>query len=150
MWRSFFIFFGLTVMTLIEGCASTSWIKKTPHEDGRYKYYVGRSYGAKSPTEGFEVARADAKIRAIEENFGTQIKFQTDIHETIDAAQVIARSRAISRSIHLDGFEEVERHQEEIEEDLYNTVVLYRYSKAAIGQEVYSGRVFLDNFWMIF
>jgi hypothetical protein len=119
---------------VIQGCA-TSWVKRTPHEDDHYRFYVGRSYNVKSPSDGLDAARADAKMRAIEESFGAQVKFQRDTHETIDAAQVIERSRAISRSVHLEGFEEVEVHQDEIDDDLYNTAVLFRYPKSAIRAE---------------
>lgn len=125
----------LCAALLTQGCASTAWIKRTPQQDGQYKYYVGRSYHAKSPTEALEVARADAKIRAVESNFGVQFKSQTDSHETIDAAQVIARSRAISKSVHLEAFEEVESHSEDVDDDQFNGAVLFRYSKTAINKE---------------
>lgn len=129
------LIFGLVCVALLQGCATTSWVKRTPQEDSRYKYYVGRSYNARSATDGLEAARADAKAKATEENFGAQVAFQRDTHETIDAAQVIERSRVISKSVHLEGFEEVEVHQDESDEGHFNTAILFRYPKAAIETE---------------
>ena len=117
------------------GCATTSWVRKTPQEDNQFKYYVGRSYNAAGASEGLSVARDDAKLRAIEENFGAKYKFQRDTHENIDAAQVTDRLRAISRVVHLEDFKELEVHQEEVDDDRFNTSVLYRYPKHKIAEE---------------
>lgn len=124
--------FGLTMV----GCA-TSWVKKTPKDDDRYKYYVGRSYNNRSVNEGLNIARSDAKLRAIEENFGAHYKFQRDTHENINAAQVIDRLRAISKTVHLEEFEELEIHQEEVDDDRFNSAVLFRYPKQRISEEKY-------------
>lgn len=119
----------------LQGCGSTSWIRQRPSDDDRFRYYVGRAFSAKSVATGIEVARADARSRVVEENFGSQIRFQRDTLESLDAAQVVERSRAVSKVVHLEGFEEIGVSHEEIEEGLFNAAVLFRYPKDAIAKE---------------
>lgn len=125
----------LLALVGLPGCASSSWIKRAPEQDRDFKYYVGRSYDAQTKAEGLDVARDEAKSRAVEENFGARYKFQRDVHEEVDSSQVVDRSRAVSRTVHLESFEELEVHQEEIDEEKYNTFVLFRYPKKAIETE---------------
>lgn len=127
--------FGLAVGAFVSGCASSSWLRRRPPADSEFKYYVGRSFKANSAEDGLAAARANAKIQAIEENFGTQVKYQRDSNESMDDAQVIDRSRTISRNIQLNGFEELEVQQHEVDDSEFETAILFRYSKKDIKAE---------------
>ncbi len=74
-------------------------------------------------------------MKAVEEYFGTNYRFQRDTHEAIDGAQVIERSRTLSKEVALNGFQEIEVKQEEIDDDRFNTAILFQWRKKDIASE---------------
>jgi hypothetical protein len=126
---------AIALAHLMMGCASTPWTRRTPEPDSHYKYVVGRSYDSHDKEQGLALARKDGQKRAIQENFDSKSGFQEDVHEETDGSRVIDRSRTISRNVNLRGLEEVEIHQDEIDDGIYNSAVLYRYSFRAIDEE---------------
>ena len=136
MARNWFFSISVLALTLLTyGCASPGWMKHRPPDDAQYRYYVGWSNQIHGKKEGEEAARENAISRAIEESFGTKYRYQRDTNEDINAAQVIDRSRERSRLVNIVGFREVDIHQDETDDNIYDTVALFQYPKAQIAAE---------------
>jgi hypothetical protein len=102
------------------------WVAKKPAHTPIHRFYVGRSLPAPSEHEALRAALEDARVNAIEENFGIHIKVDAESYETMTDAKLSKRTTTRSSLVNLSSFEEVDQFTSR-ENDRFIAWVLYRY-----------------------
>ena len=112
-----------------------AWVSKLPTPKDGYSYFVGRSSAAPSEVEAVKLAEKDAKEQLIKKHFGTLIKLNTQVSESLTEVSVMSKLNEESDIINLKGFESDSVYSEK---DGNGTVVwaLFKCPKADIDAEV--------------
>ena len=110
------------------------WIKTRPTADASYKYYVGRAARANTEKYGIESATQDARIQAIQENFGIETQISKRVKKTLSDTDYKKDYEETSAQTRIFGFEQLKIHSEEGKKGV-GVWVLFRYSLDEIKKE---------------
>ena len=133
--RYFFLFcLVLLTITGVEASEPPHWIKSRPSANSTYKYYVGRASRANTEKHGIEIATQDARIQAIQENFGIETQVSKQVKETLTDTDYKKDYEETSARIRMFGFEQLKIHTEDGPKGK-DVWVLFRYPVAEIGKE---------------
>ena len=133
-------FVGLILATTL-GATDTfattrpNWVEQPPHEDSKYKYYVGRSAEAPNEQSGVSQAINDASDGAIKENFGVTMMVTSETVETLVGVSAHRRLNESSRRVQLHDFEQMDLYREASPDGRISAWVLFRYDRSAINRE---------------
>ncbi|NDG85002.1 MAG: PEGA domain-containing protein [Proteobacteria bacterium] len=110
------------------------WVAKKPAHTRSQRYYVGRSPSVSSEREALRAALEDARVLAIEENFGIHMKVDAESLETLTDAKLSKRTESKSALVNLRSFEVREQYTSH-EGDRFIAYVLCEYPVGEIATE---------------
>jgi|GEM_PF-4375747 len=110
------------------------WVAKKPAHTRSQRYYVGRSPSVSSEREALRAALEDARVLAIEENFGIHMKVDAESLETLTDAKLSKRTESTSALVNLRSFEVREQYTSH-EGDRFIAYVLCEYPVGEIATE---------------
>jgi hypothetical protein len=90
--------------SLAQATTRPFWVLRTPQADTNNIYFVGRTTGASSESEGMATCEKDAKEQLIRQEFGTEIKFDSSQAETLTEVSIESKIQEMSDKIFLKGF----------------------------------------------
>ena len=131
-----FLFF-LALIVTVEVLASSDrpgWTIFRPKPNKTHKFYVGRAAKAETEKQGIEASTQDARIQAIQENFGIETRVSKQVKETLSDTDYNKDYRETSAQTRIFGFEQLQIHSEN-NEDKKDVWVLFRYPKEEIRKE---------------
>lgn len=108
---------------------------KVPKKDTYYSYYLGAAQGSKIKQAGINNATINAYEQAIEENFGIFLNITKTSCETLSGIKHKTRIRAASPDIKVVGMEIIKENHTLLQDNKYNTQLLFRYPNKEIKLE---------------
>lgn len=129
-----FLAFLLTMKSAYANPLLPQWVSTPPADDNHYRYYVGKSNLETDLQRADEEATTNARQTAIEENFGVEIRMQSQTLDSLEQNKLLKKVQQRTRSVRLIGFERISYWTEQGDGPIH-AYVLYRYSRGAIEQE---------------
>lgn len=108
-------------------------VQGTKAEDGRFRYYVGRTV-SDNEAAAFSEARQDAQLQAIRDNYGTQTQVELRALENSRSSQTLKSFDEEFPKVSFDGFEQVDAYTLPGPKGV-EAWVLFRYPKTTIARE---------------
>ena len=110
------------------------WIDSRPSANQTHKYYVGRASRANTEKHGIEIATQDARIQAIQENYGIETRVSKRVKETLSDTDYKKDYEETSARTRIFGFEQLKIYSEEGKKGK-DVWVLFRYPIVEIQKE---------------
>ncbi len=128
-----FLILGATITTnaVAGGC---DWATETPADDGKYKYFVAKSYSESSASDAANKAEQDIDAQ-LGRLFGTKLDIQSEYYS--DETSASGTMRSYERALGAITLKGLERQKSDVvkESKAWVGCVQYRYLKSEINKE---------------
>lgn len=128
-----FLILGATITTnaVAGGC---DWATETPADDGKYKYFVAKSYSESSASDAANKAEQDIDAQ-LGRLFGTKLDIQSEYYS--DETSASGTMRSYERALGAITLKGLERQKSDVvkESKVWVGCVQYRYLKSEINKE---------------
>lgn len=128
-----FLILGATITTnaVAGGC---DWATETPADDGKYKYFVAKSYSESSASDAANKAEQDIDAQ-LGRLFGTKLDIQSEYYS--DETSASGTMRSYERALWAITLKGLERQKSDVvkESKAWVGCVQYRYLKSEINKE---------------